>query len=98
MNKLERILDKIEKENMKKEDSAEKIKELKLQAKELEKEFENKRKIEKGEAFEKFENKITSKATLTGGKFVSDFLEFVFDDKKFNDILTDLTDSYLSNK
>ncbi|MFR9302052.1 MAG: hypothetical protein ACLVKW_03205 [Fenollaria massiliensis] len=40
MNKLERILDKIEKENKKKEDSAEKIKELKLQAKELEKEFE----------------------------------------------------------
>ena len=46
MNKLERILDKIEKENKKKEDSAEKIKELKLQAKELEKEFENKRKID----------------------------------------------------
>lgn len=29
MNKLERILDKIEKENKKKEDSAEKVKELK---------------------------------------------------------------------
>lgn len=83
MNKLERILDKIEKENKKKEDSTEKIKELKLQAKELQKEFEN---------------KITSRATLTNGKFVSDFLEFVFDDKRFNDILTDLTDSYLSNK
>lgn len=40
MNKLERILDKIEKENKKKEDSTEKIKELKLQAKELAKEFE----------------------------------------------------------
>lgn len=98
MNKLERILDKIEKENKKKEDSAEKIKELKLQAKELEKEFENKRKIEKGEAFEMFENKITSKATLTDGKFVYDFLEFVFEDERFKDILTDLTDSYLSNK
>lgn len=98
MNKLERILDKIEKENKKREDSNEKIKELKLQAKELEKEFENKRKIEKGEAFEKFENKITSKATLTDGKFVSDFLEFVFEDERFKDILTDLTDSYLSNK
>lgn len=98
MNKLERILDKIEKENKKKEDSAEKIKELKLQAKELEKEFENKRKIEKGEAFEMLENKITSKATLTDGKFVYDFLEFVFEDERFKDILTDLTDSYLSNK
>ncbi len=96
MKNLEKQLEILERENKKKEQAENRIKQIQKKIKEQKRKAETKRKIEKGGVFEKFEREITGKQELTTNDEVYQFLDFVFTDDRNRNKLREITDNKIN--
>lgn len=92
MNKMEKILNNLEKVTKKKEQAEHQIRLLNKQKNEVKRKSDTKRKIEKGGVFEKFEREITGMQERTTSDEVYVFLDLVFSDEKNREKLREITE------
>lgn len=96
MKELEKITEKIERQEEKKKQAQNEIKLLKRQAKEMKRKADTQRKIRKGGAFESFEREITGHQTETTSEEVVTFLKYVFYKDHYKDKLKEITENKLN--
>ena len=97
MNKMEKILNNLEKVTKKKEQAAHQIRLLNKQKNEVKRKSDTKRKIEKGGVFEKFEREITGMQERTTSDEVYVFLDLVFSDEKNREKLREITEKKIQS-
>lgn len=97
MNKMEKILNNLEKVTKKKEQAEHQIRLLNKQKNEVKRKSDTKRKIEKGGVFEKFEREITGMQERTTSDEVYVFLDLVFSDEKNREKLREITEKKIQS-
>ena len=97
MNKMEKILNNLEKVTKKKEQAEHQIRLLNKQKNEVKRKSDTKRKIEKGGVFEKFEREITGMQERTTSDEVYAFLDLVFSDEKNREKLREITEKKIQS-
>lgn len=93
MNNLDKQLELLERENRKKEQAENKIKQIRKKINEQKRKAETHRKIIKGGVFEKFEKEITGKGELTTNDEIYQFLDFIFSDDRNRNKLKEITEN-----
>ncbi len=93
MKNLEKQLEMLERENRKKEQAQNRIKQIKKKINEEKRKTETHRKIIKGGVFEKFEREITGKQELTTNDEIYQFLDFIFSDDRNRNKLKEITEN-----
>ncbi len=93
MKKLKKQLEMLERENRKKEQAQNRIKQIQKKINEEKRKAETHRKIIKGGVFEKFEKDITGKQELTTNDEIYQFLDFIFSDDRNRNKLKEITEN-----
>ena len=98
MKELENVMSQLEKETKKKEQVENKIKQLRQKKSQLKRKADTKRKVEKGDVFEKFEKQITGAEENTDNDLIYAFLDYVLSDNRNREKLKELTEIHLKEK
>ncbi len=91
MKNLEKQMEMLERENRKKEQAQNRIKQIQKKINEQKRKAETHRKIIKGGVFEKFEKEITGKQEQTTNDEVYQFLDYIFSDDRNRNKLKEIT-------
>ena len=98
MKELENVMSQLEKETKTKEQTENKIKQLRQKKSQLKRKADTKRKVEKGGVFEKFEKQITGAEESTDNDLIYAFLDYVLSDNRNREKLKELTEIHLKEK
>lgn len=98
MKELEKVMEQLEKENIKIEKAQNRKKLLTQKQSKLKRKAETQRKIQKGGVFEAFEREITGRQEDTNNDLIYAFLDYVLSDNRNREKLKELTEIYLKDK
>ncbi|WP_342990801.1 hypothetical protein [Streptococcus anginosus] len=98
MKELEKVMEQLEKENIKIEKAQNRKKLLIQKQNKLKRSADSKRKIEKGGVFEAFEREITGRQEDTNNDLVYAFLDYVLSDNRNREKLKELTEIHLKDR
>ncbi|HGH9308872.1 TPA: hypothetical protein ACJO2V_001228 [Streptococcus pyogenes] len=95
MKELEKVMEQLEKENIKIEKAQNRKKLLTQKQSKLKRKAETQRKIQKGGVFEAFEREITGRQEDTNNDLIYVFLDYVLSDNRNREKLKELTEIHL---
>lgn len=98
MKELEKVMEQLEKENIKIEKAQNRKKLLIQKQSKLKRKAETQRKIQKGGVFEAFEREITGRQEDTNNDLIYAFLDYVLSDNRYREKLKELTEIHLRDK
>lgn len=98
MKELEKVMEQLEKENIKIEKAQNRKKLLIQKQSKLKRKAETQRKIQKGGVFEDFEREITGRQEDTNNDLIYAFLDYVLSDNRYREKLKELTEIHLRDK
>lgn len=98
MKELEKVMEQLEKENIKIEKAQNRKKLLTQKQSKLKRKAETQRKIQKGGVFEAFEREITGRQEDTNNDLIYAFLDYVLSDNRYREKLKELTEIHLRDK
>lgn len=98
MKELEKVMEQLEKENIKIEKAQNRKKLLTQKQSKLKRKAETQRKIQKGGVFEAFEREITGRQEDTNNDLIYVFLDYVLSDNRNREKLKELTEIHLKDR
>lgn len=98
MKELEKVMEQLEKENIKIEKAQNRKKLLTQKQSKLKRKAETQRKVQKGGVFEAFEREITGRQENTNNDLIYAFLDYVLSDNRNREKLKELTEIHLRAK
>lgn len=98
MKELEKVMEQLEKENIKIEKAQNRKKLLTQKQSKLKRKADTQRKIQKGGVFEAFEREITGRQEDTNNDLIYAFLDYVLSDNGNREKLKELTEIHIKDK